>query len=95
MKVQSVVATGRCGTESPWPWDARLGGPNPERHLRRLHRLVEHAQQLGRERVEVNLVAEPEAEGLDGSGCVIASPVEAPVDPALDTTPYRLEQRGH
>jgi hypothetical protein len=45
---------------------------------------VGHGQQLGRERIEVGLVAELGAERLDDLGRVVAVAVEAPVDGVLE-----------
>ena len=47
------------------------------------------------ERVEVELVAQPPAERLERPRRVVAAPVEAPVDRALDPRPRRAEQRRH
>ena len=47
------------------------------------------------QRVELDLVAQPRAEGLDGAGGVVAAPVEAPVDERLDARARRPEQRRH
>jgi hypothetical protein len=60
------------------------GGSKPQRRLSRLHGLVDHGQQLGGQRVQVDLLAQPRAEPLDGAGGVVAAAVEAPVDLGLD-----------
>jgi len=52
---------------------------------------VGHGQQLGRERIEVGLVAELGAERLDDLGRGVAAAVEAPVDGVVDAPPGRLE----
>src|SRR5829696_4508084 len=70
-------------------------GPEPQRGAGRLHRLVDHGQQLGREGVQVDLLVQLAAERLDGGGGVVAAPVEAPVDGLLDPAAGRLEQGGH
>ena len=54
-----------------------------------LHRLSDHGQQLGVERVQVDLVAQPDREGVEGAGGVVAAPVEAAVDHLLDAPPGR------
>ena len=51
--------------------------------------------QLGRQGVEVDLVAEAGVERLDRAGGVVAAPVEAPVHGLLDAAADRLEQGGH
>src|SRR5512133_1242654 len=60
------------------------GGAQPQRHRRWFHGLVDHGQELGRERVQVDLFPEPSAERLDGLGRVVAAAVEAPVDRLLN-----------
>src|SRR5512132_474477 len=67
----------------------------PQRYRRWLHRLVSHREQLPGEGIEVDLVAQPGAERLDGLGRVVLTPVEAAVNSSLDATPSRLEQGGH
>jgi hypothetical protein len=57
--------------------------------------VVDQRQQLGRQGVQVHLVAEAGAEPLDGQGCVVLAPVEAQVDRLLDAAAGRLEQGGH
>jgi hypothetical protein len=46
--------------------------------------VVDHGQQLGAERVKVDLLAQPGREGVHRAGGVIAAAVEAPVDQVLD-----------
>jgi hypothetical protein len=70
-------------------------GRQPQRRLGGLHGLVNRGQQLGRQRVQVDLVAEAGAERLDGPGGVVAAPVEAPIHRLLDAASGRLEQRRH
>ena len=70
-------------------------GPQPQRRLGRLHGLVDHGAQLGREGGQIDVVAEAGAERLDGPGRVVVSPVEAPVHRLLDAATSRLEHRGH
>jgi hypothetical protein len=71
------------------------GTAKPHRRLRWLHRLVDHAEQLGRERVEVELLTQPGGERLDGLGGVVAAAVEAPVDQVLDAASQRPKQGSH
>jgi hypothetical protein len=52
----------------------------PQRRLGRLHRLVDHGQQLGGEGVQVGLPAQP-AERLDCAGGVVAAPVHGLLGP--------------
>src|SRR6266511_1816233 len=70
------------------------GGTQPQRHLGRLHRLLDHPQQFSRQDLQVDLLAQPRAERLDRLGGVVAAPVEAPVDRPLDAAAGRLEHRG-
>jgi hypothetical protein len=70
-------------------------GRQPQRRLGGLHGLVNRGQQLGRQRVQVDLVAEAGAERLDGPGGVVAAPVEATIYTVLDAAAGWLEQRGH
>jgi hypothetical protein len=60
-----------------------------------LHRLVGYGEQLSGEGVEVDLVAQAGAVGLDGLGRAVLAPVEAPVDGLLDAAAGRLEGGGH
>ena len=61
----------------------------------RLDRLVDDHEELGRERVEVHMVAQAAAERLDRLGHVVAAPVEAPVHRRLGAAPGWLEPRCH
>jgi hypothetical protein len=72
-----------------------LGRPQPQRRLRRLHRLVDHPQQLGRQAVQVDLLVQPITERGDRLGGVVATAVEATVHRLLDAAAGRLEQGGH
>ena len=67
-------------------------GSKPQRDPGRLHRLVNHRQQLGGEGIEVNLLAQPGGERLDRVGRVVSAPVEAAVNHLLDAAAGRLEQ---
>jgi hypothetical protein len=49
--------------------------------------LVDDHEELGRERVEVHVVAQAAAERLDRLGHVVAAPIEAPVHHRLDAAP--------
>jgi hypothetical protein len=90
----------RCGSVVLWWLTCWCGccragyEPQPERSLGWLHGLVDHGVQLGRERVQVDLVAESVTERLDGLGGVVAA-VEASVDRLLDAAASRLDQSGH
>jgi hypothetical protein len=66
------------------------GRSKPKRRRGWLHCLVDHRQQLGRQRVQVHLLAQPGAERLDGLGRVVAAPVEPAVDHAMLTVPPGL-----
>ena len=55
------------------------GAPQPQRHVRGLHRVGDHAAQVLAERLEVELVAQPAAERLQRPRRVVAAAVEAPV----------------
>ena len=71
------------------------GGSKPERDPGRLHSLVHDRQQLVREGIEVDLVAQAGGEHLDCRSRVVVASVEAAVNHLLDAAPGRLEQRGH
>ena len=73
---------------------ARRSRSQPQRGLSGLQCVVHDPDQLGRERDEGNLVAQPAAEGLDGPHRVVAAPVEVPIHCGLDTSPDRTEDRG-
>jgi len=79
---------------APGPRASTAGSSKPQRHLGRLHRLLDHRQQLSRQRVQVDLVPEAGAERRDRAGGVVAAPVEAPVDRGLDAAAGRLEHPG-
>ena len=82
------------GVEQALPrHDASL--PQPERHVRRLHRVAHDVLQVGAQQVELDLLAQPRAERLQRALRVVAAPVEAPVDEPLDAAAQRQEQRGH
>src|SRR6266545_4687737 len=55
----------------------------------------DHGQQLGGQGVQVDLLAQPGTEYLDGPAGVVTASVEAPVDRPLDVAAGRLERRGH
>jgi hypothetical protein len=59
--------------------------------VRRLHRLVDYLSKLDGERLEVDLVAQPGAEGLERPLGVVLPAVEAAVDDPLDAAADRLE----
>jgi hypothetical protein len=54
-------------------------GTEPQGRRGWLHRLVHDREQLGRERVQVDLVTQPGTERLDGLGGVVLAAVEAPI----------------
>jgi hypothetical protein len=56
--------------------------------------VIDHGQQLDRERVQVHLLAQPRAEGFHSPSGVVAAPVEAPIHRGLDAAPGRPEDRG-
>jgi len=72
-----------------YQWTEPRGG------RRWLHRLVDHRHQLGRERVQVDLIAQAGAEHLDRVGRIVFAAVEAPVNERLDAAAGRLEQGRH
>jgi hypothetical protein len=74
------------------PWVGRRR--QPQRHLDRLHRLLDHGSQLGGEAIQVDLLAQAGRESLDRAGGVIVAPVEATVDPVLDPD-YLIDLRHH
>jgi hypothetical protein len=57
--------------------------------------LVAHGQQLGGQGGQVHLIAQAGPEPLDDPGCVVAAPVEAPVDRLLDAAAGGREHRRH
>src|SRR3954452_12127409 len=66
----------------------------PEAHVGGLDGAADDADELGLQGVEVELVAQPGAEGVERALGVIAAAVEAMVDRGLDTRAQRPEQRG-
>src|SRR5215207_2726511 len=69
-------------------------GAEPQGGLGGLHGLVDHAQQLGVQGGQVDLVAQADREAVHGAGGVVAAAVEAPVDQVLDPAAQGLEQGG-
>ena len=59
-----------------------------------LHRLPDHVNQIGAERVQVCFVAQLGREGLEGFTGVVLTAVEATVYERLEAKPQRCEQRG-
>jgi hypothetical protein len=59
-----------------------------------LHRLVDHGQQLGGERVQVHVVVQADAEAHGHLASIMAAPVEPAVDQLRDVAGGRLEQHG-
>ncbi len=62
--------------------------------MRGLDRAVEDSSQIAVERVEVDLLAEPSAEGLEHARAAVAAAVEAPIDRAQDPAAGEAEERG-
>ena len=72
----------------------------PHGHLRWLHGGENHTVQRRRQIRQIDLVAKPNAEILNGPPCVVAGAVEAAIDGSLNASPSRAErrcgrQRGH
>ena len=59
------------------------GPPEPHRDVGGLHRLLDHDAEVSAQRLEVDLLAQPRTERLQGVLRVVAAAVEAPVDEAL------------
>ena len=59
-------------------------GAEPEGDVGGLHGLVDDGLELGADGVEIDLVAEAAAEGLDHPGGVVALAVEVPIHCPLD-----------
>src|SRR5918998_3453508 len=70
-------------------------GTQPQRHKHRLHRLPHYPHHVVPEGVQVRLVAQPGAEGLERPGRVVLAAVEASVDERLDAATQRVEQRRY
>ena len=68
------------------------GGSKPKRDSGRLHGLATDRQQLGREGVQVHLVAKLGGKRLDGSHGVIPAAVEVAIRGLLDAMADRPEQ---
>ena len=54
-------------------------GTQPQRDMRRLHRLPDHPYQVVAQRVEVGLVSKLGGEGFESLSSVVLAAVEAPV----------------
>jgi hypothetical protein len=67
--------------------------PKPQRHRGRLHDLADDRDQLGRQGVQLDLLAQPGAEPRDRLGGVVAASVEASIHCRLDPAAGRLEHR--
>jgi hypothetical protein len=83
-KVQPLLRrlTCRFGCYRAWR------GPQPQRRGSGLHGLVDHGLQLGRQGVQVDLLAEAGAERFDRAGGVVAVAVEASIHNSLDTAAW-------
>jgi hypothetical protein len=57
--------------------------------------LVGNGQQLGRERVQVDLVPQAGAEHFDRLRGIVLAPIKAPIHQRLDAAVSRLEQHRH
>ena len=64
----------------------------PERHVLRLDGLLDHADELALDGVEVELVAQPAAEALQRARGVVATAVEAPIDRRFYRRRYDAQQ---
>ena len=67
---------------------------DPQADMGRLHGLLDHALELAPQRAQVDLLPQPAGEALERAADVVAAPVEAAVDEALDPAPQRQEQPG-
>jgi hypothetical protein len=56
----------------------------PDACVGRTDRLVYDADQVSTDRIELDLVAQARAEGINGAGRVVAGTIEAPIDGLLD-----------
>src|SRR5215472_7794421 len=64
----------------------------PERDMRRLHRLVDHRQQMFAQLRQIYLLAQGSAEGGQRLLSVILAPIKAAIDQLLEATPHRQEE---
>ncbi len=71
-----------------WP-----GLAQPQRDVRRLHGLLDHGQEVVRERAEIDVVPQARREVLERFGRVVFVAVETAIDRALDPAAERLKQR--
>ena len=69
--------------------------PKPQRRRGRLHSVGTDNQQLLRQRIQVDLIAESMAERFNGLGGVVLAAVEASIDYRLDAAAGWLEQGSH
>src|SRR5215211_5304770 len=69
-----------------------LVGTQPQRHVRRLHRLPYHSHQVVIEGFQICLVPELGREGFKGLPRVVLPAIEPPVYERLDATPQRSKQ---
>src|SRR5258708_29966380 len=66
--------------------------PQPHARVRGLHRVADRADELGADGIEVDLVAQLDAERVERARGVVARAIEAAVDRVLDATAQPLEQ---
>src|SRR5215208_7214664 len=64
-----------------------LGAPEPDAHVRRLHRLSHHSHQIIAQGIEVRLLSKGRREALKGLPRIIRTPVEATVYERLKAAP--------
>src|ERR671920_1367534 len=67
-------------------------GAQPQRDVRRLHRLPHHPYQVFAQRIQVRLFPELSRESFQGLSIVVLAAVEAPVYKALYAASQRREQ---
>jgi hypothetical protein len=88
-----IRRTATVTSRGPVGWAPALDlqwGRRPE-----LHGVINHRQQLSRERIQVDLVAQPGGVRLHRPGGVVLTAVEAAIHHHLDAATGWLEQGGH
>lgn len=66
----------------------------PQRHRRRLHRLLHDGHQLLAQLPQIGFGAQRGGERFQGTRCIVLATVEPPVDARLEAAAHRGEQRG-
>src|SRR5260221_3437766 len=75
-------------------WSSPIWLLQPERDMRRTHRLLDGAEQVVGQVLQLHLTAQPITEGSERARRVVLPAIEAPVDERLEAAAQRLKECG-